>query len=244
MALSPKIKRTLVGVAVAYVLFVPVFVYFASKAKIEATEKKYQQVAKEVTALFKKHGRVLPPRDAKDLVDRYFAGKGAVFGANATLVMQILNFAVLLILLYALLWEPMIQFLDQRREAIRQEIESARQSNQQAQERLAEYEKKLADARAERQKMVEDGRREGRRVRDEIIAEARQQAERMLQKAREETAAEAARARDELRQEIGALSVSVAEKILEREVNEADHERLIETLIKSLESADPAEMKV
>lgn len=244
MTLSPKIKWTLFALAVIYVLVLPGFSYMAERAKHEVGKDTRAQVAQAVTRVFRQHGKKdFSDRDADALVDRYFAEKGSVFGANATLMIQIVNFAVLLVLMYVFLWDPMIAFLDQRRDMIRDEIASARQGNQAAQARLSEYEQKLDAARSERQSIVEAGKHEAQRERSVILAQAREQADRLAANARQELAAEVERAKAELRREIGALSVQVARGILAREVQQADHEALIEDLIKEIQAADAADLR-
>jgi len=235
MSLSPKIKLALKVLIGLYVAMVVGFVITAGLHKHPADR---DQIIQDLAGVAEKHDKELAGQDVEAMYDRFFAKKGDVFGLNYTFVMQILNFTILLLLLYGFLWQPVIAFLDQRRDEIRNEIESARQGNEEARGALAEYQKKLLDARAERQGLVEDGKREGRQERDAIIAQARGQAEHIVEDAQREIAAEVVRARDELRREVSSIPVQVARHILEREIQPVDHEAMIEDLVKEIESAD------
>ncbi len=236
MAFAPKTIKVLKVLCGLYVLLVILFLIlgFAGRKEHEGRD----EIVKDLVQVAKRHDLKLSERDALDMFERYLAKKGDVFGLNYTVIMQVINFVFLLVILYLLLWQPMIAFLDKRREDIRQNIESARERNASAEKVQAEYEGKLAESRAERQAMIEDGKKEGRKERDEIITQAQSRAERIVEDASRETVAEVARAREELRGEIGSLSVQVAQRILKREIQPADHDAMVDDLVRDLESAD------
>lgn len=236
MALATRTKRALQALIAAYVLLVLVLSILGYAGRKPHPDR--DKTVEALMAVRQTYKPAMPERDVKEMYDRFFAEKGAVFGLNYTTIMQIVNFAVLLAILYLLLWQPMIAFLDARRQGIRQEMDSARQTHAEAKGVLSEYETKLAGARAERQSLIDDGRSEGRREREAIVAQARSQAERILDNARQETAAEVEHARSALRSEVAGLSVQVAQRILEREIKSADHEAMIDDLVKDIESAD------
>ena len=236
MPLSPQKKLALWIMCSAYIVLLVVLLSIGYAGKEH--HPKHDEIIKGFIEVAEKCDHKLSDRDAAEMYERFVVEKGEVFGLNYTAIMQIINFSVLAILLYMFLWQPMIAFLDQRREEIREDINSARKRNADAQEALTEYQSKLTEARAERQAMVEDGKRDGRQERDAIIAQARSQAERVVEDAQREIAAEVARARDELRREVSSISVQVAQHILEREIQPTDHEAMIEDLIKEIESAD------
>lgn len=235
MSLSPKIKRALM---VLLALYAAVVLTLCVKSFTRKPSGDPKAIARDLRAVAKDHNVELLERDALDIYSRYFAKKGQILSINATALMQMLNFVILLLLLYGLLWRPMIAFLDKRRGDIRTEIESARQGNLDAQERLAEYEKKLQGARGERQALLEDGQRGAQQERQAIVEQARQQAERILEAGRQEMEAEVARARSLLRGEIGGMSVQVAQRILEREVRPEDHDAMIEKFVHQIDSTD------
>ena len=235
MSLSPRVKLALKVLVSAYVVLVLGFIV---KSLCHDPSPDREQIVQELAAVAKKHDIVLIERDAKEMYDRFLAKKGDVFGLNYTALMQILNFTILMLLLYGFGWQPMIEFLDKRRGEIRGEIESARQNNAEAKELLAQYEQKVQDARQERQELVEDGRREGQQERQAIIEQAQQQAQRILKAGQQQLAAEVDRARDELRSQISGISVQVARSVLEREIQPDDHQSMIDGLVKEIESAD------
>ena len=235
MSLSPNVKLTL---KVLFGLYAVLILAFVLKSVRQKPHPERAQIVEKLVHVAREHKIDLAERDAAEVYDRFLAKKGDVFGLNYTVLMQILNFVILLVLLYGLLWQPLVTFLDKRRAEIRQEIESARQTNAKAQQALTDYEARLASARAERQSLIEDGKREGRREREAIVDQARGQAERLLGNARQEAAAEVEHAREALRHEVGGLSVQVAQRILEREIEDADHQAMIDDLVKDIESAD------
>jgi len=163
------------------------------------------------------------------------AEKGQIIGLNYTMVMQMLNFAVFLLAVYLLGWQPMIEFLDQRRARVRGDIESARKAREAAEADRQAAVAALREARRNRAQLRERAAREAEQDRRAILEKAQHDAERLLAETRERLAGETEAARDALRREVGDLAVRVAGKVLERELRKQDHERLVAEAIAELE---------
>jgi len=161
---------------------------------------------------------------------------GSVMNVNLTLIMQIVNFAALMAILYLLLWEPLTRFLDERRQSIQDDIESAKNKMQEADGVLQEYRRKLHDARDEVASLIEDGRKRGEEKEREIIEEAFREVERIKQRTAAELRSEVEAARRQLRRDFAAVAVNIAEKILNREVKEEDYHAFVEEALQGLES--------
>jgi F-type H+-transporting ATPase subunit b len=167
---------------------------------------------------------------------------GAVYGPklgpiaiNFTMIMQMLNFAALATILYVLLWGPLIKFLDDRKKKVADEMTAAEKEKAEAEKLHQEYRQRLRDARDDAAKLVEEGRRRGEDKEREIIDDARKKAERIKEHAHAELAAAEVAARKELRKEFAAVSVGIAEKILSREIKDADQASLVEQALAGLE---------
>ncbi|MBN1809435.1 MAG: F0F1 ATP synthase subunit B [Planctomycetes bacterium] len=163
-------------------------------------------------------------------------GMGSIIGFNATMVMVGINFLVLVALLYAMLWEPVVRILDERAEKIRTEIESAEEKLRSSEQLEEERKKELHSAYLEREELRDKGRLEGREERQDIIDAAQQEVLNMKARARSEIAAEEAAAREELVNELGNFSVSLATRILQKEVSPDTHAALIDDLVRELKT--------
>jgi len=174
---------------------------------------------------------------AEEAADR-FMRRGEIIGVNYTIVMQWLNFLILLALLYGFLWEPMLKLLDKRREQIASDLRTARSGRETVEKEVAELRKERVLAQAERRELREKGAREGEDERKRIVAAAREEAARLLEAARQSINAETEGARADLRNYLAEVSIAAAEKIVAHEIRQEDHEELIRDFLKELDTAE------
>ena len=143
---------------------------------------------------------------------------------NATLLIQIFNFLLLVALLTKFAYKPLMSMLAEREQRIAGSLEAAEQERQEAAKLKEEYLKELAAARNQAQQIVEKANR---------LAE--QNKEDLLQAAKEELAREREKALQDLRSEVVALSVAAAGKILSQNLDAAAHAQLVDDFIEKLE---------
>jgi F-type H+-transporting ATPase subunit b len=155
------------------------------------------------------------------------------------LIVQLVSFAIFIILLWKLGGGPIARLLDQREEKIREGMEAADRMKAEMEATAARNEEVLRQARADAQQILVDARATG----DAQIARAKEEAERQgeeyLTRARQTLQSETETARQQLRQEIADLAVSAATKIVRKELDPAAQARLIEeTLSEASTSGD------
>jgi F-type H+-transporting ATPase subunit b len=142
------------------------------------------------------------------------------------MVIQWMNFGVLLWLLKKLLFGPVTRLLEKRASDVRKLKDDSEEDRRKAGESAREAESVLSKARKDSLDMVASSRFEGFRQKDKIIARAREEANGLIRKARSETELEVEQARQGLRKETAKLAVQVAEKILRRNINQEDQEKM------------------
>ena len=139
----------------------------------------------------------------------------------------IIVFVILLVILKKKAWGPILKGLQDRENKIKNDLHHAEDAAKQATAKLAEYEAKLAAAQAEALKIIDQGRADAQRV----AAQLREQsaAELTAQKQRAEADIRAAKeqALSEIYNTTATLATDVAGKILQRQINEQDQERLV-----------------
>jgi len=143
-------------------------------------------------------------------------------------------FVVLLILLAKFAFKPIAQALDRRGETIKNSIAEAEKQHAEARKLMEDYQKQVADARSEAGKILEEARQLGERVRKEVVDKASAEASATVQRAQEEIQRLKEKGVQDMKDTVAALSVQIASRVLEKEVNEATHRQLIENLIKDL----------
>ena len=159
-------------------------------------------------------------------------------GINPTyLAFQIVNFLLLALLLHRLLYRPVLNMLDQRKERIREGQEAAQQARTEAEELRQEYERQLEESRAHARKIIEDATAAAERLREESVANAQQEAQRILERGKEELRTEIEHARRELRQEVALLSVEVAGKLIQESLDTEKNRQLAARLVSDLDES-------
>jgi F-type H+-transporting ATPase subunit b len=149
-------------------------------------------------------------------------------------IWTLVTFVVLLVLLAKFAFKPIGQALDRRGETIKKSIEDADRQRAEAKKLMDDYQKQLADARNEAGKILEEARQLGERVRKEVVDKAGAEASAAAQRAQEEIQRQKEKGIQEMKDTVAALSVQIASRVIEKEVNEAAHRQLIENLIKDL----------
>ncbi|MDC8013470.1 F0F1 ATP synthase subunit B [Tahibacter soli] len=153
---------------------------------------------------------------------------------NATLLGQAISFAILIWFTMKFIWPPLMAAIEERQKKIADGLAAAERARQ---------ELKDADAR------VADEIRKAREEATQIVDRANQQYNQIVDKAKTDAIAEGARqkaaaqaeieslshqAKEVLRQQVAALAVSGAEKILKREIDQARHRDLLDALAKEI----------
>jgi len=231
MSIKPGAKRFLIVVLVLYGLFILAFIIKAA-AKREDPAK--PAIIATLAKTFEQCGKPLSHKQVEAIYGEVFEGEGKIIGFNYTLLMQILNFLILMTLLYGFLWDPMIRFLDERRAQIQGDLDAAVKTREEAEQKLQQYEDQIHEARREHSLLLERAQHEGQAIREQIVEDARREAEQILANARQTIDADVVNAHAKLRNEIGGLAVRIAEKILEREIRAQEHDVLIQGFVKEL----------
>ncbi|MBL7092230.1 MAG: F0F1 ATP synthase subunit B [Candidatus Omnitrophica bacterium] len=153
---------------------------------------------------------------------------------NATLIIEVLSFLILLGLLIRFLYRPVLNVLDKRAAEIKE-------ANQKIQENLCLAEKKrertqqlLAESKNQALKIREKAGLEAEQLRQKIISQAGDEAARTLRASQQEIVNQAKKAKEELKAEAIDLSLKAAEKILRRKFASEDQKRLIKELTEGI----------
>ncbi len=152
--------------------------------------------------------------------------------ALATLVV----FLLLLGTLYKFAWGPIAQGLERREQSIAGKIAEAKQAAEAAEARLREYEAKLAEATSEAREIVSKAMADAQKASERIIAEAQERAAREQQRALADIDVAKNVALESISQKSVNLAMSLASRILHKELNEADHAQLIRESLEKLPS--------
>lgn len=146
---------------------------------------------------------------------------------NATLIAQILNFLILLAILAKFAYKPLLNVMEERRNRIANDLDSAEKTRLEAESLKAEYTQQLADARQQATEIVEKANKIAQNLHDEMVEQARVEKEEMMASAKERIEQEKQQAMLDIRSEVIALSTMIAGKIVDQKLNSAEDKKLV-----------------
>ena len=155
-----------------------------------------------------------------------------------SLVVYLVNFVLLLGILYAVGYKPILRMLDQRSERIRESVETVERVRQEAAQQQQEMERRLDEGRVEGQALLAQARDMAERYREEERVKARQEAETFIARARADIQRERDEAIDEVRSHFAGLAIAAAERVIERSLDESAHRDVIEKVLEESPSID------
>ena len=144
-----------------------------------------------------------------------------------TFIAQILNLFIQVYLIKRFLFKPINEILEKRRQLADKEIKDARNTQSEAANLKEQYENSLSNAHAEAERIVSDAQKTAQATADEMLKSAEKEAAGMRSRAEADIAQEKMRALNEAKDEIGSLAMDIAGKVVEKEINESDHRKLI-----------------
>lgn len=149
-------------------------------------------------------------------------------------VLMIIAVFVLFLLMSYLLFNPARKFLNDRREKIRGELETARQDQEEAARLKQEYETRIKEIDREAEAILGEARRKALDNEKQIVAEAKEEAARILERAHVEAELEKQKVADEVKREIIAVSALMAGKFVTATIDTAAQNRLIDETLKEM----------
>ena len=151
-----------------------------------------------------------------------------------TLIAQICNLFLQLLIVKIFFLDKIKAILDQRREAADKEISDAEAAKAEALTIKATYEQNMAEAKAKADDILMNAQRSASMRSEEIISQAQQQAAQIKSKASADIEMEKKKAINDAKNEISGLALAIAGKVVERELDSADQTGLIDRFIDEL----------
>ena len=149
---------------------------------------------------------------------------------NATLIVQMIVFAVLVWFTMRFVWPPLTAALDERAKKIAEGLSAADKAKADLAAANQRVEQQLSAARNDAAKRLADAERLAQQTIEEAKARAAEEGAKIVAAARAEAEQESVKAREVLREQVAALAVKGAEAILKREVNAGVHAELLTRL--------------
>ena len=152
---------------------------------------------------------------------------GGLISLDKSLIVQVINFLILLFILKRLLYKPFLAKMEERTQAIQKSLDEAQAARAQATRQQEENETRLRAAHAEAAAIRAQARKEASEEQKRLVEAARAESQRLVEGAKAQMDADVRRAREELRREVADLATAVAEKLVRRSLRDEDHRRIV-----------------
>ena len=149
---------------------------------------------------------------------------------NATLIGQMITFALLVIFTMKYIWPPVIQAMQDRQRRIAEGLASAERGAQEEERARADAEREIQKARQQAAEIIAQAQKQASETIQESQQQARAEGERLKAAAQAEIEQEVARAKEELRGKVVNLAVAGASRVLKQEIDAKAHSKLLEDL--------------
>ncbi len=147
---------------------------------------------------------------------------------------QLVVFFVLLMLLKKYAFGPIIAMMQKREEHIANQITTAEKNRKDSEKYLAEQKDAIQQARTEAQSIIANAKKLSEQQTEEMLTQAKAEAERVKEVALAEIKREKEQAVSALREQVASLSILVATKVIEKELDEKAQAKLIEDYLKEV----------
>ena len=151
------------------------------------------------------------------------------------IVISLVNLLILTLILKRFLFKPVKKIMDTRRAAIDEDYAQAKAARDEAEETRRNYDEAMAAAKITGDQIIADASRAAEFRSNEIVAQAREKASEIRRQAEADAVLERKKAEDEMKHEIADVSTQLTGKLLQREINEEDHRKLIDSFLNDLD---------
>ncbi len=158
--------------------------------------------------------------------------EGGLISLDKSLIIQAVNFVILLVLLTKLLYKPLMKKMDERTQAIQKSLDEAQAARgAEAQKERDDFAAKIQAAHGEAQAIRAEALKEAAEEQRRLVDAAKAEAARLVAGARQELEQDVRRARQELRQEVADLAIGVSEQLIKKSLNDSEHRRIVDDAI-------------
>ena len=149
---------------------------------------------------------------------------------NMTFLGQMISFAILVWFTTKFIWPQLNGAIEERQKKVAEGLAAAERARAELKDADAKVATEIKQARLQATEIIDKAQQQANQMLDKARAEATGEINRLKAQAQDEIASMAQRAREQLREQVGALAVKGAEKIVQREIDPAAHKALLDQL--------------
>lgn len=154
------------------------------------------------------------------------------------IIWTILTFIALLVALRVFAWKPILALLDERERTIRESLDQARLAREEAEQLMSQHKEMIGKARHEMAAIIEKAQRDAEQRRADILARAHREAEEKARQFSEDLERQTRAAIREIREQSADLVIATASRLMQSELNEDRHRKLVHNYLADLKNLD------
>ncbi|MBQ2618962.1 MAG: F0F1 ATP synthase subunit B [Oscillospiraceae bacterium] len=152
-----------------------------------------------------------------------------------TALFTLLNLVLTFLILKKFLFKPVNKMIDDRQKEIDELYADANAAKQAAETLREDYDRKISEAKDASAQIIAEATQEAHRRRDDMIIHAQSDADAIREKARADIELERKKALNSAKDDISRIALDIAEKVVGRELNSSDHDRMVEDFLRHME---------
>ncbi len=153
---------------------------------------------------------------------------------NVTLVVQMLVFGAFVWFTMKFVWPPLSKAMEERQTKIADGLAAAERGRRELELAQHRIKDEMKQAKVQSAEIIERANRRAAQILEEAKLGAQEESQKLFKLAQEQISQDVNRAKNSLRQQVAALAVAGAEKILRREIDERSNQVLLDNLIKEI----------
>ncbi|WP_019616211.1 F0F1 ATP synthase subunit B [Psychromonas ossibalaenae] len=153
---------------------------------------------------------------------------------NATLIGQAIAFALFVLFCMKYVWPPLIAAIEERQKKISDGLTQAERAGKDLELAQAKSIERLKEAKSQAAEIVEQANKRRAQIVEEAKMEGEAERLKIVAQGEAEVESERSRAREELRQQVSALAIAGAEKIIKRSIDKEANSDIIDKLVAEL----------
>ena len=149
-------------------------------------------------------------------------------------IWTIITFLLLFYILAKFAWKPLLKMLEERENLIKNSLDDAEKAKLELEKLSEESEKIMAKARVDAQQIIAESKSTAEKVKADTIAKAKEEASKIRDDAKQQIQVEKDKALNDIKKEVVDLSISVAEKLINKNLSDADNREMIKESLKKV----------
>ncbi|MBT4277232.1 F0F1 ATP synthase subunit B [Candidatus Falkowbacteria bacterium] len=150
------------------------------------------------------------------------------------LIAQIINFIILLLVLYKFLYNPILKLLKKRQDKIVKSLDDAKQIEEKLKKAEKDYDQKMAEARKEAMAVLSETEKQSNKQKEESVQKTKEEVAEIIKKAKEQITQEKEKIVEDTKKEIADVVMLAIEKTVGKEMNDKIDKKMIEKTVKDL----------